>query len=140
VTPSSGSGTQHTFAFQYSDTNGATALTQAWFWFNSGLTFGHAQNSCLVYLDRAANQLYLYNDAGSGVLPSATVGASTTLSNSQCSIAMASAAVTVSGNNLTLSVPITFASSFAGAKNIYAYDAETSVNSGWQTMGTWTAQ
>jgi uncharacterized membrane protein len=138
VTPSSGSGAQQTFTSQYSDSTGATDLTQAWLWFNTGLTLSQEGNSCLVYLDRAANQLFLYNDAGSGWLPPVAVGASSTLGNSQCSIAMGSGAVTVSGTNLALSLTITFSQGFAGAKNIYAYGLGTSVNSGWRTMGTWT--
>jgi hypothetical protein len=48
VTPSSGSGLQRTFAFRYSDSNGATDLTQVWLWFNTGLTFSHGANSCSI--------------------------------------------------------------------------------------------
>ena len=138
VTPSSGSGLQQTFTFQYSDSSGATDLTQVWLWFNTGLTLSQEGNSCLLYLDRASNQLFLYNDAGSGWLASATVGASTTLGNSQCSVDMRSAGVTLSGTNLTLGLGITFSAGFAGAKNIYANGLGTSLSSGWQTMGTWT--
>jgi hypothetical protein len=137
VTPSSGNGAQQTFTSQYSDSSGATDLTQVWLWFNTGLTLSQEGSSCLLYLSRAANQLFLYNDAGSGWLPAAAVGASTTLSNSQCSVAMNSVGVTPSGTNLTLSLAITFSAGFAGTKNIYAYGVGASVNSGWQTMGTW---
>ena len=138
VTPSSGSGLQQTFTFQYSDNSGATDLTQVWLWFNPGLTLSQAGNSCLLYLVPASNQLFLYNDAGSGWLPAATVGAATTLGNSQCSIGMQSAQVALFGTNLTLSLGVTFSAGFAGAKNIYANGLGTSVSSGWQTMGTWT--
>jgi uncharacterized membrane protein len=137
ATPSSGSGSQQSFTLQYFN-SGGTDLTQAWLWFNTGLTLSQQGNSCLLYLGRAANQLFLYNDAGSGWLPSAAVGASTTLGNSQCSVDVRSVGVTLSGTNLTLSLPMTFSAGFAGAKNIYAYGLGDSVNSGWLTMGTWT--
>jgi hypothetical protein len=95
-------------------------------------------NTCLLEYARAANQLYLFNDAGTGWLAPATVGAAGTLSNSQCSISMAAANVTTSGTNLTLSLPMMFPAAFAGAKITYMYDGGSIANSGWQPMGTWT--
>ena len=106
----------------------------------SGLpsNFGPLSNSCLLEYATAANQLYLYNDAGTAWLAPATVGAAGTLSNSQCSINMAAATVTKSGTNLTLNLPMTFTAAYAGAKNTYMYAGGSIANSGWQTMGTWT--
>jgi uncharacterized repeat protein (TIGR01451 family) len=136
VTPVSGSGIQQTFVFQYADPLGATDLTSAWVWITAN--FNPALPSCLVEYARAANQLYLYNDAGTGWLAPATPGAAGTLSNSQCSINMAAATVTTSGTNLTLSLPVTFTAAYAGAKTTYMYAGGSSANSGWQTMGSWT--
>jgi hypothetical protein len=138
VTPSSGSGAQQTFAFHYSDSNGATDLTQVWLWFNTGLTYSHGANSCLLYLTRPSNTLYLYSDVSESWLSPVTVGSSATLGHSLCSINVASASVTVSGNDLTLSLPVTFAGAFSGQKNIYMFATNGTVSSGWQTMGTWT--
>ena len=95
-------------------------------------------NSCLLEYATAANQLYLYNDAGTAWLTPATVGAAGTLSNSQCSINMAAATVTKSGTNLTLNLPVTFTAAYAGAKTTYMYAGGSIANSGWQTMGSWT--
>jgi hypothetical protein len=136
VTPSSGSGLQQTFALQYADPLGATDLSSVWAWITS--SFGPLSNTCLIEYAPVANQLYLYNDAGTGWLSPATVGAAGTLSNSQCSINMASASVTTLGTNLTLNLPVTFTPAYAGAKNTYMYAGGSSANSGWQTMGTWT--
>jgi uncharacterized membrane protein len=136
VTPSSGSGIQQTFALQYADPLGATDLTSAWVWITAN--FNPALPSCLLEYARAANQLYLYNDAGTGWLAPATPGAAGTLSNSQCSINMAAATVTTSGTNLTLNLPVTFTTAYAGAKTTYMYAGGSSANSGWQTMGSWT--
>jgi hypothetical protein len=72
VTPSSGSGLQQTFALQYADPLGATDLTSVWVWITSN--FNPAAPSCLIEYARAAKQLYLYNDAGTGWLVPATPG------------------------------------------------------------------
>jgi uncharacterized repeat protein (TIGR01451 family) len=95
VTPNSGSGVQQTFTLQYVDPLGATDLTQVWVWITSN--YGTASNSCLVSYTRAANQIFLYNDAGTGG-SSATLGVAGTLSNSQCSINAGAASVAASGS------------------------------------------
>jgi hypothetical protein len=46
--------------------------------------------------------------------------------------------VTLSGTDLVLSLPVTFTAQFSGQKNIYMYATNGTINSGWQTMGTWT--
>jgi hypothetical protein len=43
------------------------------------------------------------------------------------------------GNNLTVTFPVTFTSSFSGVKQIDMYAVSTTGQfSGYQTMGTWT--
>jgi hypothetical protein len=135
VTPNSGSGMTQTFGLQYSDTAGASDLTQAWVWFNA--TFASsAANSCLLYYVRATNTLNLIDDGGTGWL-AATLG-SGTLQNSSCAVALGSSTAPTSGNTLTLNLAITFKAAFVGAKNIYMYVTNGTQNSGWQTRGTWT--
>jgi len=129
---------QQTFTFQYSDSNGATDLTQVWLWFNTGLTYSHGANSCLLYLVRPSNTLYLYSDVSESWLSPVTLGTSATLGHSLCSINVASSSVTLSGANLVLSLPVTFTAQFSGQKNTYMYGTNGAINSGWQTMGTWT--
>jgi hypothetical protein len=138
VTPASGSGSTQTFAVQFSDSAGANDLAQAWVWFSASFTTPVA-NSCLTYYDRAGNRLLLLDDGGTAWL-SATVGAAGTLQNAQCAIAMGgSTNVTPGGLTLTLNLAMTFKPAYAGAKSIFAYGANASANSGWQTLGTWTA-
>jgi uncharacterized repeat protein (TIGR01451 family) len=137
VTPNSGSGAQQAFALQYADSLGATDLSTVWVWFTANFNTATSANSCLAYYARAANQLFLLNDAGTAY-SSATPGAAVTLSNSQCSINMAAASVTPSGTNLTVNLPVTFTAAYAGTKSTYMYAAGSSANSGWQAMGTWT--
>jgi uncharacterized repeat protein (TIGR01451 family) len=137
VIPSAGSSLQQTFALQYADSLGATEMTTVWVWITASFDPASPSNSCLVYYARAANQLFLFNDAGTAWLAPATLGAAGTLSNSQCSIGVADATVTTSGTGLTLNLPVTFTAAYAGAKSTYMYAAGSSANSGWQTMGSW---
>jgi phage baseplate assembly protein gpV len=139
VTPSSGTGLQQTtFALQYADSLGATDLASVWVWFTSNFNLASAPNSCMVYYARATNLLYFLNDAGTAWSSPAAPGAAVTLSNSQCSVDVAAASVTVSGTNLTLNLPVTFMAAYAGTKSTYMYAAGSSANSGWQALGSWT--
>jgi hypothetical protein len=61
------------------------------------------------------------------------------LNVSRCSLDLPSVTVSGSGNNLTLTLPIQFASTFAGQKRVFL-QADTSGSNGWsssQQMGTW---
>jgi hypothetical protein len=91
-----------------------------------------------MYYDRVANTLFLINDAGSAWV-SGTPNTSGTLQNSQCSIALSGTTVSVDTNTLTLDLALTFKPAFAGAQSIFMYAANATLNSGWQTRGTWTA-
>jgi len=136
VTPGSGSGAQQTFALQYGDSLGVTDLTSVWVWITGNYSTGSVANTCLVNYARATNQIFLYNDAGTGGT-SAALGVAGTLSNSQCSINAGAATVTTSGTNLTLNLPVTFTAAYAGAKSVYMYAAGSTANTGWQTMAAW---
>jgi len=138
VTPNSGSGSSQTFAFQYSDTAGAANLQQVWAYFNATLA-NPASSACLLYYNSASNQINLLNNTATAWL-SATLGAASTLQNSQCSLNVATATVSRIGDVLTLSVTVTFQPAFAGSKNIYLHAVDVSgANSGWQDLGTWVA-
>jgi hypothetical protein len=138
VAPSSGSGASQSFALQYSDTAGALDLSTAWVWFNStGST--SAVNSCLAFYDRANNALFLLNDLGT-LWTSGVLGSGATLQNSQCRITLNSTATAVlSGPTLTLTLPVTFKTGFAGSKTVNLWAANAiGANSGWQARGLWT--
>src|ERR1019366_7617311 len=107
VSPASGSGLQQTFTFHYFDGAGATDLSTMFVWFNA--SFSNAAGSCFIEYSRPANTLYLLNDAGAA-WSSATVGSGGALANSQCSVNAASASVSLSGTDLTLTLPVTFTS------------------------------
>jgi glucose/arabinose dehydrogenase len=136
VTPSSGIGLTQTFALQASDSTGAANIHSMFFWFTAASA--GTINSCLAYYDRPSNTLGLLNDATTQYL-TGTAGAPATLSNSQCAITLGAVTAVLSGNSLTLNVPMTFTTAFAGAKNVHLYAANAAgANSGWPVRGTWT--
>jgi len=63
-------------------------------------------------------------------------GGSVKLQNSQCMIWNAWAVG--SGNNLTVTVSVSFKKGFAGTKTVYMYTSDIAgQNSGYQARGTW---
>ena len=135
VSPASGTGLAQTFTAQYSSTAGAADISTAWLWIAANSS--SAANTCLVYYSRPSNQLNLLTDGGS-LWIAATPGASTPLSNSQCSVNVAASTANLSGNTLTLTVPVAFTPGFAGPKNVYMFAGDFGGSSGWQSRGTWT--
>ena len=138
MTPSSGSGTSQTFTLQYSDTAGAASLQQVWVYFNATLA-NPASNACLLYYNVANNQINLLDDNGTA-WQSATLGAATTLQNSQCSLNVATATVAPSGNTLTLECGDDVQTGLCrGQEHLtctpWIYREPTS---GWQQLGSWT--
>jgi hypothetical protein len=135
LSPSSGSGLTRTFTAVYSDQNGAEDLSSARMVFNSTL---NGINACYVIYLPATNTFNLVLDGGVGST-GIVAGSPGQISNSQCTLSGAGSSATVSGNTLTLSMALTFSSSFAGSKNVYLDAIENSnATSGWQQLGTWT--
>jgi hypothetical protein len=133
VTPNNGTASSQVLSFVFSDADGATAITSVQIDINATLVVSHA---CYIYYARAPNQLYLANDAGVVQGP-LTPGVAGTLQNSQCSLNAGTSSAANSGTNLTLNLALTFASGFAGTKNIYMEAAANSLDSGWIVRGAW---
>ncbi len=132
VTPSSGSGLAQTFAFTFSAPKG---LANANVLIN---TSTNGRNACWFNYGSAANSLSLASDSSSS-WSYATLGSAATLQNSQCSIPAAFVTVTVSGSNVTLTVPVNFKTAFAGQKNIYLrVQDQAGTMTSFVRMGTWT--
>jgi hypothetical protein len=135
VSPASGNGTTQTFSLQYSDTGGATNLSSVWVWFTAT---GAQSNSCMMQFVRSVSTLYLINDAVTGWI-TATPGVAGTLQNSQCAINAGNTTISLSGNNMTLNLPVTFASGYAGTQTLYMWAGNAGgSNTGWQSRGAWT--
>jgi hypothetical protein len=134
VTPNSGGGPSQTFAFQFTDPRGATAISSVSVIINSTLT---GAGGCYILYYRAARVLYLASDTATAWLSPITLGASANTQNSQCSISASGSSASSNGNDLTVNLAITFQTAFNGARNIYmeAYDG---LDSGWSQKGAWT--
>ena len=84
------------------------------------------------------NRFWIVSDAGFWAGPS-NYGTGAPLSNSQCTLTVTTATALGAGDNLTVTFPLTFTSSFSGVKQIDMYAVSTTGQfSGYQTMGTWT--
>nr|MDQ2899903.1 hypothetical protein [Acidobacteriota bacterium] len=130
VSPNVGAGTPRTFTFTYSDPNSFNDIVVTYSLFNASLS---AANGCVVAYVRPSNALYLYNDAGTALVP----GAANTLSNKQC-ILSSPGPVTGSGNSLTVPITLAFLPAFTGLKNIYGVALDSGgLDSGYQKLGTW---
>jgi hypothetical protein len=136
ATPSSGSGASATFSLQYADSGGASHLSTTWVWFTAAFT-SSAANSCLIYYDRRLAVLYLLGSDGKNWTRGA-LGSGEALGNRHCSIDLARSSVTISGTSLTLNLAMSFYPRYAGTKTIYMFaNNASSVESGWQTRGSW---
>jgi len=124
-----------TFSITYEDTKGYSAISSSMIIFNNTLA---AANGCYVFFSPSSNLLYLTNNAGTAWQGPISIGKSATLSNSQCSISGAGSSASGSGNNLTLNLPVTFQTAFAGSKGVYIEVYDGTNDSGWVQISNWT--
>ncbi len=129
VTPFAGSGTSATFSVVFSDPNGWAAIANAEVLINADRV---PQSGCYISYLPANGTFQLLNDAG-------TTWSSTALSNSQCSLSGATASGV--GNNLTLTLPLTFQASFGSTiakKTVFLQVTDSrGLVAPWLAMGVW---
>ena len=138
LSPSSGNTASQTFTVVYHDNTAATNITNAQLLINKDLD---GANACYLGYVRSTNQLYLVNDGGpTGLQPPITPNSGTgTAQNSQCILSGVGTTATASGNDLTLTINLTFKAAFTGAKVVYAAAQNATSNTDWQARGVWTA-
>ncbi|HWQ57284.1 MAG TPA: SBBP repeat-containing protein [Bryobacteraceae bacterium] len=135
ASPSSGSGARQVFSAVFSDPDGYADIAWALILISPVLDGAHA---CYVGYDRAANRLYLWDDAGTALLGASAPGSSTQIENSQCRLDAAASTVSSSGSTLTLNAAVTFTPAFRGDKTLYLYAVDRSGNNtGMRNVGTW---
>jgi hypothetical protein len=134
VTPASGSGSSQTFSFLFSDPDGAADLRYEFVLINQEL---RSDGGCVLHYD--GTRLWLVNDAGTIWLGPLTPGSASTLQNSQCVLGGAGSSISASGQNLTVTLALTFKPAFAGSKTIYMQAIDLSgLDTRLQPRGTWT--
>jgi hypothetical protein len=134
VTPSFGTGMAATLSFVGSSANGYSYIPDLMALVSSTVT---GTNACFVYYNRPRNCVTLLTDSGAWGQCS-SLGTVGTLENSQCSLDLATSSASGAGNDLTLSLGLTFKTPYTGAKNTYlkVWD-RANRTSDWVQLGTW---
>lgn len=143
LSPASGQGSSVSFVLAVSGPAGASDLATV------QLTVGSSSalaGACSVTYIAQQNTFGLTNDAGTGYTAYLSPGQTTTISNSQCTLAGSGSSAQLSGNTLTMTVNLQFSSAFAGAgsgpvKNVYAQPVNAAgqgPTGGITLAGTWT--
>jgi len=143
TSPASGGGSNKTFTFTFTDTKGASDISVVNVLINRAIDGRVACYVAFVPSGPAAGTLYLVEDDGDAGGPFAggmLLPGTNTVQNSQCSISGAGSSVATNGNNLTLTLAITFSQGFRGNQIVFTAARSATQNSGWQAMGTWTVQ
>ncbi|MBI2685163.1 MAG: hypothetical protein HYX27_02525, partial [Acidobacteria bacterium] len=137
ISPSSGSGASQTFTLTATHPSGNANIRTVELLINSSYSFS---NGCYIYVDRVNNVVSLYKDAGTQWL-NIPIGSSTSVDNGLCALSGSGLTVTSSGNTLTIKLPITFKSPFAGNRNLYASTTDNNgLSIGWSQVGAWAVQ
>ena len=97
------------FTATFTDVDGASDIAWAAIWLTPD---GVLSNDCFVLWN--GGQLLLFNDAGSDFLVAGAVGSGGTVSNGQCTLNAGRSIQVLDGNELTISVVVTFDESFTG--------------------------
>ena len=134
--PAAGSGLAQTFTFSVSSPSGYQGITLVNALINN---FVDGRRACYLAVVPSSGTVYLVNDAGDAGGPYAgmSLPGSGTVQNSQCSISGNGSSISGSGNNLTVTLNVTFNSSFAGNRILFTAAQSTAGNTGWQIGGTW---
>ena len=114
VSPASGSGLSQQFTWTASSPSGNANLAQLFALFNTSIS---GANGCYIYYSRGANALYLRDNSDTVWTGGFAPGSAGAAGNSNCTIYGTGSSVTSAGNQLAVTVNVTFQSAFAGTKN-----------------------
>ncbi|WP_228486843.1 beta strand repeat-containing protein [Paludibaculum fermentans] len=135
VSPNAGSGAARTFSFSATHASGAAQIGVL------ELLVGPSAASaqvCRIRYDRATGLLGLAADSGLS-WSSVALGASSSVSNSQCTLSGSGATAVSAGNTLTVTAGLSFAVGFAGTRQLYLNAAALSgEETGFAAAGSWT--
>jgi hypothetical protein len=136
ASPLSARGRAHTFTFTASTPDGAANISAMQMIINSRLS---AAGGCVVAYDPSANTLLLADDGGTTWSSPLLVGGAGTIANSRCTIHAAGSSISAVGDTISVVMPVTFETGFAGPKTVYgqAFDRRGG-SSNWQSLGSFT--
>ena len=136
VSPSSGAGHSQAFRVVASHPAGATAIVDLEVLIDEKMT---PSGSTACWIDvNPLKSVAVRKEDGSDWLPSVPIGSAGTAANSKCSVDAGGVKVETKGTELAVTLPITFAATFKGAKRVWVVASGPRKHSGWQERGTWT--
>jgi sugar lactone lactonase YvrE len=138
ASPAGATGKSQTFTFTLTDPNGWQNITLVDVLVNTGLDGRKACYAAIVPGSASSATIYLVDDVGDAGGPYSTItlpGAGFA-QNSQCNISAAASSISGSGNALTITLQVTFSSTFAGNRTIFVAAQNGVGNSGWQSLST----
>jgi hypothetical protein len=136
------SGTAQSFTFSLTDSKGAADIGIVNLLINN---FIDGRQACYLAYVASSGTLLLVDDAGEAQGPYARTvlnGGGAPIQNSQCAVSSVGSSVALAGNMLTLTLNITFTSSFVGNRVLYVAGRDNTGgnNTGWQSVGVWSIQ
>jgi hypothetical protein len=135
VSPAHNGTSTATYTFTFTDTAGWQDLSVANILINSAIDGRHA---CYLAIVPASNSVFLVDDAGDAAGPYTgfTLPGAGTAANSQCTVGGQGASISGIGNNLTVTLPVTFNHAFTGNQIFFLAARSTTLNSNWQPTGS----
>jgi hypothetical protein len=136
VSPMSGAGRSQAFRVVASHPAGAMAISDLQVLIDEKMT---ATGSGACWIDvNPLKSVAVRQEDGSGWLPAVRIGSAGTAVNSKCSIDAGGVKVETKDTEIAVTLPITFAAAFKGAKKVWVVASGPSKHSGWQERGAWT--
>jgi len=134
ASPNSGSGTSATVTVTFNDSKPAGFSD-----ISSTLISFLGTGGCEIFVQPSSQYLYLLNDARTQYVSLPLAGGSQTISNSQCTVLASGSSIAGSGNQLTVTVHVSFASTFTGGHTIMASVTDVATTTyGPFPVGSWT--
>jgi hypothetical protein len=136
VSPMSGAGRSQVFRIVVSHPAGATAISDVQVFIDEKMT-STGSGACWIDVDPLKSVAARKED-GSGFLPSVRIGSADSAVGSKCTVDAGGVKVETKGTEMTVTLPVSFAAAFKGAKKVWVVASGPRKHSGWQGRGTWT--
>jgi hypothetical protein len=132
MSPSSGAASTASLTLTYQ----GTGLQTMWALINTALD---GRSACYIAYYAPGNQVFLFPDNGSGLqAASMTVGGSSAVTNSQCTVYGQGSSATQTASQTTVTLNVAFKPAFAGSKIAWlASQTLAGSTSPWQALGQW---
>jgi len=138
VTPASGHGRTQTFRLQVSYPGGAGDINDVAFFFGDSLA--DSAHACWIDITGGVSSVAIRANDDKGYQPGVAVGTAGVAANDKCSVPANQIKVEREGNQLVVSLPVTFTDALKGDVKVWAIASGPNKHSGWQERGAWTVE